>query len=264
VFLLGAVTTVAIVVAAVYGYGALAGNSPQSYTGCLKAGQLMNIVIDGSGQTSVCPKPGVLIQWSQDGPSGATGATGQTGQTGATGASGQTGPGGATGPQGEDGASGATGPAGATGPPGASGGPAGSASEVGNHDHVACDPNSVVIVSETLTLSRPSTILAFGSVRPSRLDTSVDTGTLSTAELLSGTTEVASRDGTEVHLPPGIFVAGESAVSGPLLDPAGGVYVAPAGTYTLRLSFGDGRSTFCGPTIETDGTGLLSYQAIPA
>jgi hypothetical protein len=66
-------------------------------------------------------------------------------------------------------------------------------------------------------------------------------------------------------LPPGVFVAGESAVSGPLIDPlTNGVYVAAAGTYTLRLSFGDGRSTFCGPTISTNGTGVLSYQAIPA
>jgi len=62
-------------------------------------------------------------------------------------------------------------------------------------------------------------------------------------------------------LPPGLI---GRAVNGPLLDPAGGVFVAPAGTYTLRLSFGDGRSTFCGPTITTDGTGLLSYQSIPA
>jgi hypothetical protein len=110
-----------------------------------------------------------------------------------------------------------------------------------------------------------STILAFGSVRPSRLDTSVDTGSMSTAELVSGTTVAASRDGTEVHLPPGVFVEGESAVSGPLIDPAtGDVYVAPAGAYTLRLSFGDGRSTFCGPTISTLGPGVLSYQGIAA
>jgi len=114
-YMLGAVTALAIVVAAVYGYSALAGPSPQSYTGCLKAGQLMNIVIDGTGQTPTCPKPGVLINWSQAGPQGGTGPTGQTGPAGATGptgATGQDGPAGATGSTGGNGATGATGPSG--------------------------------------------------------------------------------------------------------------------------------------------------------
>jgi hypothetical protein len=205
---------------------------------CYKTGSGDLRVIDSGTSCRAAELP---LSWNQQGTPGATGVTGATGATGPTGATG------------------------ATGAAGASGGPAGNAFEVGDHSHVACDPTSVVIVTETVTLSRPSTILAFGSVRPSRLDTSVDTGTLSTAELLSGTSEVAYRDGTEVHLGPGVFVSGESAVSGPLIDPAtNGVYVAAAGTYTLRLSFGDGRSTFCGPTISTDGTGVLSYQALGA
>jgi len=96
-FALGLVAGAAIVAASVYGYSALAGPTPQSYTGCLKAGQLMNIVIDGTGQTATCPKPGVLINWSQAGPTGQDGATGATGSTGANGATGATGPsGGAT------------------------------------------------------------------------------------------------------------------------------------------------------------------------
>ena len=86
---LGVVASVAIVAASVYGYGALAGNTPQSYTGCLLGGKLTNIVIDGTGTTPTCPKPGALINWSQTGP---TGATGQDGPTGATGATGPTGP----------------------------------------------------------------------------------------------------------------------------------------------------------------------------
>jgi hypothetical protein len=121
VFMLGAVTALAIVVAAFYGYGALAGNTPQSYTGCLLNGQLVKVVIDGAGQTSTCPKPGVLIGWSQTGPPGPNGATGQTGQTGATGPSGNNGapgPTGATGTTGSSGQDGATGATGPTGPPG--------------------------------------------------------------------------------------------------------------------------------------------------
>jgi hypothetical protein len=119
VFVLGAVTALAIVVAAFFGYSAIAAPS-QSYTGCLKAGQLTGIVIDGAGQTPTCPKPGVLISWSQTGPPGQTGATGATGPNGNNGATGATGP---TGPNGNDGANGATGATGETGPQGDTGPP---------------------------------------------------------------------------------------------------------------------------------------------
>jgi len=84
---LGAVASVAIVAASVYGYGALADTS-QSYSACLKNGVLSNVVIDGTGPAPVCPHSAVLIGWSQSGPQGPSGATGQTGQTGATGPAG--------------------------------------------------------------------------------------------------------------------------------------------------------------------------------
>jgi hypothetical protein len=90
-FVLGVVASVAIVAASVYGYSAIAGPTPQSYTGCLLAGKLMNIVIDGTAPAPVCVKPAVQISWSQTGPTGPQGDTGVTGQTGATGATGPAG-----------------------------------------------------------------------------------------------------------------------------------------------------------------------------
>jgi len=127
VFALGAATALAIVVAAVYGYSALADTTPQSYSGCLKNGVLSNIVIDGTAPAPVCTHGAVPISWSQSGPPGAIGATGASGHDGATGPTGATGvkgdPGatGATGPSGNDGTTGATGATGSAGPTGATG-----------------------------------------------------------------------------------------------------------------------------------------------
>jgi hypothetical protein len=122
-----------------------------------------------------------------------------------------------------------------------------------------------VLVTETVTLTRSSTILAFASSLIGRFDTTNFVTIQVTAQLLSGTTVVADRRGNDVILQPGAGVNTDSAANGPLLDAGtGAVYVAAPGTYTLQLSLDDGVDvgSTCGNQLHTSGDSVLSYQAM--
>lgn len=72
----GAATVAALVSVGGYGYAALSGSTstttPNVYTACLKAGQLVNVAI-GTAPSTTCVKPAIQISWSQTGPQGPQG-----------------------------------------------------------------------------------------------------------------------------------------------------------------------------------------------
>jgi hypothetical protein len=85
VFAVGALAAVAVVVAAGFGYAAVATDN-QTYTGCLQSGSLSNIAI-GSAPLKACPKNATEISWSQTGPPGTPGTNGTNGTNGTDGVS---------------------------------------------------------------------------------------------------------------------------------------------------------------------------------
>jgi hypothetical protein len=210
-------------------------------TGCVNPSGNVKLIDPSTGAT--CNSNERQVTWNQTGPTGGTGATGGTGTDGATGATGTTG---------------------ATGPSG--GGPSGSASESGGSHFFTTCGTAVTLVSETVDVAQSSTILAFGSSLLGRFDASSSVAVQVTATLLSGTTVVASRQGTDVILPSGAFVSTNSTVDGPLLDASGDVYVAAPGSYTLQMTVDDGVDvgSTCGNVIHTSGDSLLSFQAMGA
>ena len=85
VLVAGAVTAIAVVVAAGYGYAAVSADN-QTYTGCLQNGDLTAIAI-GSTPVKNCPKTATQISWSQTGPAGTPGTNGTNGTDGTNGVS---------------------------------------------------------------------------------------------------------------------------------------------------------------------------------
>ena len=77
VLAVGAVTAIAVVVAAGYGYAAVSADN-QTYTGCLQNGDLTAIAI-GSTPVKTCPKTATQVSWSQTGPAGTNGTNGTNG-----------------------------------------------------------------------------------------------------------------------------------------------------------------------------------------
>ena len=91
--------------------------------------------------------------------------------------------------------------------------------------------------------------------------TFVDRGTV---QLLDATnTVVASIYGraSEQNVPSSQYGSAFVQANGILLA-SGNLYVAPAGTYTIRLTL-DLDSGFCGQNGNTDGSGTLSWEATP-
>ena len=78
VFAIGALAAVVVVVAAGFGYAAVAADN-QTYTGCLQNGDMTNIAI-GSTPFKACPKNATQISWSQTGPPGLDGQDGAPGE----------------------------------------------------------------------------------------------------------------------------------------------------------------------------------------
>ena len=74
VLAVGVLAAVAVVVAAGFGYAAVAADN-QTYTGCLQNGDMTNVAI-GSTPFKVCPKNATQISWSQSGPPGTPGTNG--------------------------------------------------------------------------------------------------------------------------------------------------------------------------------------------
>ena len=77
VLAVGALAAVAVVVAAGFGYAAVAADN-QTYTGCLQNGDLTNVAI-GSTPVKSCPKNATQISWSQAGSPGTPGINGTNG-----------------------------------------------------------------------------------------------------------------------------------------------------------------------------------------
>ena len=127
ILLIGAVVAMLVFVGAGATF-ALSGHG-NTYTGCLKGGNLRNIAI-GDAPTRPCARNETQISWNQkrqpgkpgiqgeQGPKGDQGENGSAGPKGDTGANGPAGP---TGPQGPKGSTGATGPTGPQGPTGSQG-----------------------------------------------------------------------------------------------------------------------------------------------
>jgi hypothetical protein len=80
VLAVGALAAVAIVVAAGFGYAAVAADN-RTYTGCLQSGTLTNIAI-GATPMKACAKNATEISWSQTGPPGTPGTNGINGTNG--------------------------------------------------------------------------------------------------------------------------------------------------------------------------------------
>jgi len=72
--LYGALALAAIIAAASVGYTALAATN-NTYTGCLKGGQISNVAI-GESPASACGRGATQISWSQTGPAGTNGTNG--------------------------------------------------------------------------------------------------------------------------------------------------------------------------------------------
>ena len=77
VLVVGVLAAVAVVVAAGFGYAAVAADN-QTYTGCLQNGDMTNVAI-GSTPFKACPKNATQISWSQTGPPGTPGTNGTNG-----------------------------------------------------------------------------------------------------------------------------------------------------------------------------------------
>ena len=77
VLAVGALAAIAVVVAAGFGYAAVAADN-QTYTGCLQSGTLINVAI-GETPLRACPKSSTQITWSQTGPPGTPGTAGTNG-----------------------------------------------------------------------------------------------------------------------------------------------------------------------------------------
>jgi hypothetical protein len=188
--------------------------------------------------------------------------------------------------EGEPGPQGPIGPAGPTGPEGPQGVPGGvipgpSGSKGYNPPifippvgYATCQsPGFASVIEMPITLTTPSTIHAFAHLFPIR---SGNEGNplypYARAELLSGSTVLAHRNGGRVELFD--FVGGdgfndnhntESMVSGPLLGPSNNsIYTAMPGSYTLRLIVTDHRNwtPSCGDVISAREA-VLSFQAYP-
>jgi hypothetical protein len=71
-----ALASVAVVVAAGYGYAGVTGTDP-TYTGCLQNGTISNVGI-GSDPFKSCPKNSTQISWNKTGPPGPPGNTDST------------------------------------------------------------------------------------------------------------------------------------------------------------------------------------------
>ena len=113
VLAVSALAAVAVVVAAGFGYAAVAAEN-QTYTGCLQSGALTNIAI-GETPFKACPKNATQVSWSQTGPQGERGLQGIPGIPGEKGEKGDKGDPGLQGLRGEQG------PPGQQGVPGPSG-----------------------------------------------------------------------------------------------------------------------------------------------
>jgi hypothetical protein len=111
--------------------------------------------------------------------------------------------------------------------------PSDSAKEIGSHSYRTCDP-PLELVALPVVISSSSIILAFGDAElaPANTNGSIPPTVVVTADLLSGSVQVASRGGGRLN----VGTAGASMVSGPLLDANGHIYKAAPGRYTLRLS----------------------------
>ena len=80
VLAVGVLAAVAVVVAAGFGYAAVAADN-QTYSGCLQNGDLTNVAI-GSTPVRACPKNAIQISWSQSGTPGTPGTPGTNGTNG--------------------------------------------------------------------------------------------------------------------------------------------------------------------------------------
>lgn len=128
----------------------------QTFTGCLKGGQITRVTL-GSSPARPCPRGFVQISWSRAGPQGDTGATGATGAQGATGPVGPTGAQGTQGPEGVPGVGGAggaigpqglqgpVGPQGATGPAGPKGDPGAGITSLESLNGIACSSGAGIV-----------------------------------------------------------------------------------------------------------------------
>ena len=82
---IGTLAASAVVVAASYGYAAVAADN-QTYTGCLQNGDLTSIAV-GSTPFRACGRNATQISWSQTGPPGVPGTNGTNGTHGSNGIS---------------------------------------------------------------------------------------------------------------------------------------------------------------------------------
>ena len=85
VLAVGVLAAVAVVVAAGFGYAAVAADN-QTYTGCLQNGDMTSVAI-GSTPFKACPKNAIQISWSQSGTPGMPGTPGTNGTNGTDGVS---------------------------------------------------------------------------------------------------------------------------------------------------------------------------------
>lgn len=260
-------TVVVMMVAAAAALGlAVAANIPNAngvIHGCYKEnnGQLRLVE-----RAADCTNNERHIKWNQAGNDGPVGPQGPQGATGPQGSQGQTGAAGSQGPAGPQGSAGPQGPAGPS-----NSGPSGSAAETfpfpqphPPHFFVTCNGPSEPLIDIPVTLTSPSTINVYANAFPglSSLN-SFESWVVARAQLLSGATVVASRDGGIVQMvqQPQYDSNSESVVAGPLLANSSTIYVAPAGSYVLRLILTDRSSTQCGLQGYSHGQALMSYQA---
>lgn len=224
-------------------------------------------------RASECRNNEQHVRWNQTGPQGTTGPAGQQGQTGAAGSQGPQGLPGATGAQGQAGANGPEGPQGPAGP--GLLGPSGSGVQQGlllGSGFSTCSTTPFQRVVELpLTLTNSAIIHAFGDVVPAYSSSAPgEIRVIARADLMSGSTVVASRSGGMVKFGLGLGAPGYPGgadgnisavdVAGPLLS-NGSVYVAPAGSYIVRLVMTDGTFTLLCNMSVFGGTGKLSFQA---
>ena len=213
-------------------------------------------VIDASVTT--CKQGETSLSWKTEGDPGPAGPTGPAGPAGPTGPAGPAGATGSEGPVGPTGPQGVAGPAGADGISGGSGLVISSASISG------C--GEVTAGSLPITLSLPAKIFASGRGSYSRGSTALRSGVLR-FELLDATATVVAASGIGVGTLSDTTDSGRQAITVAdvlqIRNPdftLGPDYVAPAGTYTLRLlaSASDG---LCSGT-STMSFGAMSYLLV--
>lgn len=263
---LGIAFVVGIAACAVFGIAVVADipNSNGTIHACYKRNNGDVRLVDGP---SDCRNNELHISWKQVGERGPAGPQGPQGPVGPQGSQGSIGP---QGPAGSPGPQGSQGPAGPS-----SLGPSGTAivpifpSGPQPFIQTCVGDQKASILEIPVTLTQPSTVNVFGNLAPFVSTGLFNAHPIGRAELISGNSVVAQRNGSLLAIyqraGDNQNSDGDSVIAGPLLNTTGtAIYVAPAGSYTLRLVLtvdGGRRAGDCGVFIGVDRGSVLSFQA---